>query len=218
MILYIAGRKIELSEKTKVAQTKQANDLISLNTRQTNYTNRFKIPLTSSNKKAMAFLGIVGSTSQLPYQRNEAYLYSESGECFIYNGFAVIKSTNQKEYDVNIYDGNIDIYKSIENKNLSFLDLSEITHQKNLTNVLDSFTSNLNYKYIIADYNGKALYDTTKINIDYLVPSVKVKYLWDKIFSEFGYTYSGSVFKYSASLDILIRVAFLVLLILIICG
>jgi hypothetical protein len=60
MILYIAGRKIELSEKTKVAQTKQANDLISLNTRQTNYTNRFKIPLTSSNKKAMAFLGIVG--------------------------------------------------------------------------------------------------------------------------------------------------------------
>lgn len=194
MILYIAGRKIELSEKTKVAQTKQANDLISLNTRQTNYTNRFKIPLTSSNKKAMAFLGIVGGTSQLPYQRNDAYLYSESGECFIYNGFAVIKSTNQKEYDVNIYDGNIDIYKSIENKNLSFLDLSEITHQKNLTNVVDSFTSNLNYKYIIADYNGKALYDTTKINIDYLVPSVKVKYLWDKIFSEFGYTYSGSVF------------------------
>ena len=26
------------------------------------------------------------------------------------------------------------------------------------------------------------------------MPSVKVKYLWDKIFTEFGYTYSGSVF------------------------
>lgn len=194
MILYIAGRKIELSDKTKVAQTKQANDLISLNTRQTNYTNRFKIPLTSSNKKALAFLGIVGSTSQLPYQRNEVYLYSDSGECFIYNGFAVIKSTNKKEYDINIYDGNIDIYKAIENKNLSSLDLSEISHTKDLTNVVNSFTADLNYKYIIADYNGKALYDTDKINIDFLVPSVKVKYLWDKIFTEFGYTYSGSVF------------------------
>lgn len=194
MILYIAGRKIELSDKTKVAQTKQANDLISLNTRQTNYTNRFKIPLTSSNKKALAFLGIVGSTSQLPYQRNEVYLYSDSGECFIYNGFAVIKSTNKKEYDINIYDGNIDIYKAIENKNLSSLDLSEISHTKDLNNVVNSFTADLNYKYIIADYNGKALYDTDKINIDFLVPSVKVKYLWDKIFTEFGYTYSGSVF------------------------
>lgn len=194
MILYISGRKIELSEKTKIAQTKQANDLVSLNTRQTNYTNRFKIPLTSNNKKALAFLGIVGSSSILPYQRNEAYLYSESGECFIYNGFAVIKSTNKKEYDVNIYDGNIDIYKAIENKNLSSLDLSEISHTKNLTNVVNTFNTDLNYKYIVADYNGKALFDTNKINIDYLVPSVKVKYLWDKIFSEFGYTYSGSVF------------------------
>lgn len=194
MILYIAGRKIELSDKAKIAQTKQTNDLISLNTRQTNYTNRFKIPLTSSNKKALAFLGVVGGTSKLPYQKNEAFLYSESGECFIYNGFAIIKSTTSKEYDVNIYDGNIDIYKAIENKNLSNLDLSEISHSKNLTNVVDTFNTDLDYKYILADYNGKALYDTDKINIDYLVPSVKVKYLWDKIFSEFGYTYSGSVF------------------------
>lgn len=194
MRLYILGQRIELDNKSKVAQTKQANDLININTRQTNYTNRFKAPLTASNKRAFAQLGIVGNTSNIPYQRNEAFLYSDSGECFIFNGFSVIKSTSNS-YDINIYDGNIDIYKAIENKNLSSLGLTEISHAKNLTNVVGSFSGDLDYKYIIADYNGKMLYDTDKINIDYLVPSVRVKYLWDKIFSENGFTYSGSVFN-----------------------
>jgi hypothetical protein len=34
----------------------------------------------------------------------------------------------------------------------------------------------------------------TTINVDYLVPSVKVSYLWDNLFSTYGFTYSGSIF------------------------
>lgn len=194
MRLYIGGYEIELSDKTKIAQTKQANDLTSLNTRQANYTNRFKVPLTDNNVKAFRYLGVIGNNSNVPYQRNETYLYDKNGLCFVYNGYSIIKSTNKDYYDINVIDGNVDLYKQIENKKLSDLDLSEITHAKNLTNVVNSFTAGLDYKYILADYNGKALYDTNKINIDYLVPSVRVKYLWDKIFDTYGFTYSGSFF------------------------
>ena len=63
-----------------------------------------------------------------------------------------------------------------------------------MENVVDSINGLTEYKYILADYNGKALYDTNKINIDYLVPSVSVSYLWNKIFEYYGFTYSGSVF------------------------
>lgn len=192
--LIINGIEIELSPSKQLARTLQVNDISTLNNRQTNFTATFSIPRTAKNVKAFSMLGIVGTNSNIPYQRNECYYYSESGECLVYKGWAVINTTD-KDFRCNIYDGNIDLYKAIENATLNQLPLTEINHVKTLSNVIDSFNGLTTYKYIIADYNGKAIYDTDKINIDYLVPSVPVSYLWNKIFDFYGFTYSGSVFS-----------------------
>jgi hypothetical protein len=194
MRLIINNTTFELDEKTKIAQTKQVNDIISLNTRQSNYTSTFTLPLTANNVRGMASLGVVGNGSNLPYQRNKAYLYGDSGECFVYKGWAMINSTSNG-YKINIYDGSIDFYKAIENQTLSELTLTEINHFKTINNVVNSWDDASNYRYIIADYNGKALFDTDKINIDYLVPSVRVSWLFDQVFSQNGFTYSGTVFN-----------------------
>ena len=191
--LIINNVEIELSPSKPIARTLQVNDIATLNNRQANFTPTFSIPRTAKNVRAMEKLGIIGTNSNVPYQRNECYYYSESGECLIYKGWAVITST-AKDYKCNVYDGNIDLYKSIENETLNALPLDEINHIKTLDNVVDSINGLTTYKYILADYNGKALYDTDKINIDYLVPSIPVSYLWDKIFEYYGYTYSGSIF------------------------
>lgn len=194
MRLIINGFDIELTESQKISRTLQVNDILTLSNRQSNYTNTFSIKKTDVNKQIFEYLGVVGSTSILPYIKNECYLYTDDGECLVYKGWAVIQSTD-KDYKINIYDGNIDLYKAIENKNLGDLDLTEIDHSKNLTSVVNSFTQNLNYKYIVADYNGKMVYNSNRINIDYLVPSAKVSYLWDKIFDTYGFTYEGSIFN-----------------------
>jgi hypothetical protein len=194
MRLIINGIDIELTDKQTIARTLQVNDILTLSNRQTNYTNTFSIKKTDKNKQTFDMLGVVGATSFLPYQKNECYLYTDDGECMVYKGWAVIQSTD-KEYKINIYDGNIDLYKAIENKSLGDLDLSEIDHTKNLASVVNTFTANLNYKYLVADYNGEMVYNTNRINIDYLVPSAKVSYLWNKIFTTYGFTYSGSVFN-----------------------
>ena len=47
----------------------------------------------------------------------------------------------------------------------------------------------------MADYGGKVFTDDFKINIDYLIPSALVKYIWNRIFDFFGFTYSGSTFE-----------------------
>ena len=193
MKLIINNRTIELKPEQKISRTLQVNDILSLSNRQSNYTNTFTIEKTDVNKQTFDFLGEVGSPSVLPYLKNECYLYTDDGECLVYKGWAVIQSTD-KDYKINIYDGNIDLYKAIENKTLGDLDLSEIDHNKLLSTVLDSWTAGLPYKYIIADFNGLSVYDTTIINLDYLVPSVKISYLWDKIFSTYGFTYEGIVF------------------------
>lgn len=192
--LIINNIEFELPEKTKIAQTKQVNDLISLSSRQSNYTATITLPLTAKNVRGMNSLGIIGNNSNIPYQRNSCYYYADDGECFIYNGWAVISSKSDG-YKLNIYDGSIDFYKAIENTTLADLDLTEINHTKTLENVVASFNNETIYKYIIADYNGNAVYETSKINIDYLVPSIPVSWLMDKIAETYGYTFTGSIFS-----------------------
>lgn len=191
--LIINSIEIELQPSKPIARTLQVNDIATLNNRQANFTATFSISKTANNQKAFSLLGMVGTNSNIPYQKNECYYYSDSGECLVYKGWAIISAT-AKDYKCNIYDGNIDLYKAIENTTLNALDLTDINHFKTLDNVIDSFNNLTVYKYILADYNGKALFDTNKINIDYLVPSVPVSWLWNKIFEFYGFTYTGSVF------------------------
>ena len=199
MRLIINGKDIELSEKATIARTIQVNDIASPNTRQASYTSTFSIPRTSNNTKALGMLGIIGNVSNIPYAKNEAYLFDDSGFCLVYKGWAVISDTG-KDFKCNIYDGIIDFYKAIDNKTLSDLDLTSLQHDKNPLNVVDSYTnSTLPYKYILADYNGSATTGSlgTSINTDYLVPSVKVSWLWEKIEEFTGYSLNGS-FKSTA--------------------
>ncbi len=185
---------------TRIKQTKQTNDIAKLETRQTDYTNEFELPKTPNNVRAMKNLSLVGNISKIPYRKNTAMLFSSTGESLIRDGWAVVRETTDV-YKVFIYDGNLEIFKAIENALLSDLDLSELDHFKDLQTVVSSWTND-EYRYILADYNGLATYRNGQnqivANIDYLVPSVRVRYLWDKVFDAYGFTYSGSIFSTDA--------------------
>lgn len=190
MRLIINGFDIELAPNVSIAKTLQVNDIGSVSTRQASYTNTFSIPKTANNIKALNYLSIEGNTSNVPYQKNEAYLYSDSGECLVYKGWAVISETS-KTFKCNIYDGIVDLYKRIENKTLADLDLAEIQHEKTPSNIVSSQDLSKPYVYLIADYNGKAMTGTNLCS-DYLVPSIKVSWLLEKIQEFTGFTFNGS--------------------------
>lgn len=195
-IVYINDQLIEISDSKEIVYNKQCNDISELANRQSNFTYKFNAPLTANNKRALGFVGNVGNGSNIPYQKNNVQVVDrDTGLHLIKSGWAVINETN-KNYEINTYDGVIDLFKAIEGKTFgNDIDLSEINHEKNLTTVIDSFT-NENYRYIIGDYGGKTHLDSgTKINIDYLVPSVRYKYLWNKIFTTFGFSYLGNIFN-----------------------
>jgi len=192
--LFINDIEFDLPNNFTIARTKQVNDMGSISDRQTNYTQKIKLPRTKNNQNGLNQLGFIGSQSTIPYENNTVKLYNENGEAEIYDGYAKVFGTTDKYYDVAIYDGYVTFAKAIENLTLNALDLEDVNHFKTLDNVIDSFNDLTIYKYIVADYNGKALYDTDVINIDYLVPSLPISYLWDKIFDTFGFTYEGVVF------------------------
>jgi hypothetical protein len=190
MRLIINGNQIELDPSVTIARTLQVNDIGSPETRQASYTNTFNIPRTSNNVKTFKMLGIIGNNSNIPYQKNEAYLYDETGFCLVYKGWAVINETS-KDFKCNIFDGIIDFYKAIENKTLADLNLTALAHEKTPTEVISTQDLSKPYVYVLADYNGKVK-TGSHINSDYLVPSVKVPWLWDKIEAFTGYQLNGS--------------------------
>ena len=181
--------------KENIKYTLQNNDIADLESRQCNYTNSFSVPKTFKNVQTFKQLGLVGDVSKLPYQKVTATL-TDNGVPLIVNGWLDIRETTN-EYKLNIRDGSIDLFKAIENKTFGeHTDLSEINHTKDLNTVINSFT-NQYYRYIINDYGGKTHTDNgTKINIDYLIPSVNVKYLWNKIFTTFCFNYVGDIFNH----------------------
>lgn len=195
LVIVTNNQSIEIPEE-KIKYTKQVNDINDLSSRQTNFTDTLYFPKTDENVQIMESLGTVGDTSQIPYRKNKTQLL-DNGMHLIKNGWLEVKET-KNEYKLNIYDGLIDFFKAIENKTFGDdVGLIDINHDKNITTVINSFT-NQDYRYIINDYGGKTHIDNrTKINVDYLVPSVRLKYLWNKIFSTFGFSYIGNFFNTS---------------------
>jgi hypothetical protein len=186
--IYINGLEVETNEDTKLAETKQVNDFFEIKDRQTSRTNSFTIPPTPRNTAIFEMLGIVGSTTLFPY-RIARIDVKRHGITTIENGRAIIKETEYgKAYNIHSYDGIIDLYGFIENKKLSELDFSDITVQEINQ---DSWLASLNntwqdgFIFALADYGN--IEDVVEIN--YQVPSLFVKYLWNKIFSEAGYTF-----------------------------
>lgn len=193
MRLWIGANEIELTESGSIAQTKQVNNIATLGNRQSNYTNTISAKKTPRNKITFDNLGDVGSVSRVPYTRASCNLLDdETGDWLIYGGWATVTETAM-DYKIYVYDGIIDFYKAIENKSLTNVGVPDLNHVKNLATVVASFDNLLPYVYVLADYNGKFL-TTDFLNIDYLVPSAKISYIWDRIHLYAGFTYSGSVF------------------------
>lgn len=194
--LYLNNQLCELNPSDPIQYNFQVNDIGDVESRQATFTSTISLPKTKTNVRIMEGLGLVGDTSRLPYDKINAHLFEDTIPV-IYNGWAIIGETNES-YSLNLYSGIIDLFKAIENKTIgNDLDLTETKHNKDLYSVYNSFT-NENYRYIIADYNGKShivFKNQIFVNIEYLIPSIRCKYLIEKIQETFGFEFIGSIFN-----------------------
>ncbi|MGE8528506.1 hypothetical protein [Chryseobacterium rhizosphaerae] len=193
--LWYEGNALDLYENTDIKHTLQINDVAEVKDRQASYTNSFKIPKTPKNVLVFGGLGIHSSSSIVPYIKPNALLKID-GFDFLTQAWLQVKSTDE-EYDVSIYSGIIDFFKKFENKTIGeelATELTEINHNKNLDTVIATQNDDsLKYAYLFADFNGRThrKSNSNVVNIDFIVPSVLVSYLFDKIHSKAGYTYEG---------------------------
>ena len=195
-LIYINSQLVD-APNLSFAQTKQVNDIANLTTRNSNFTQTIKIPRTAQNKRIFDNAFNVGSQSNVPYTKATCDIIdADTGQHVIYKGWAVLLESSDKDYNITVYDGIIDFYRSFENVTITEIGVSELNHIKTLASVVDTWNdTSLPYRYILADYNGDN--DVSgNVNIDFQVPSAKVKYIWDKVFEFIGYTYTGSIFNH----------------------
>ncbi|SHJ20495.1 hypothetical protein SAMN05443429_11233 [Cruoricaptor ignavus] len=193
--IWVNGRPLDLYQDSDIKYTMQVNDIAELKDRQASYTNAFSVPKTDKNIQILDGLGIPSDTSQIPYEKPFAQMKID-GYDLITKGWLNISEVSES-FRIYIYSGIINFFKAISNKTLRELSdssgnwLGVFNHKKNLTAIINSQSSEY-YRYLIADFGGKTLYQGA-INIDYLIPFMRCRYIFDKIHESVGFTYSGSI-------------------------
>lgn len=186
--LIINGKEIDLP-KQNFKFVLQVNDFFDLKTRQSSYSENIELPKTPLNLRFFEFAGTYPNNSDKPYQKLNT-LYLVDGLPVVIDGFGILKNTDEN-YNFHFYDGNIDLYKAIEGLKLTDLPFDEFTHTKNIAGVKNTWENDLPYVYAVADYGGIPEWQNA-INIDFLVPSISLEWIWNKIFEITGFQFQIS--------------------------
>ncbi|MEN5133244.1 hypothetical protein [Elizabethkingia anophelis] len=207
--IWIEGQQVDLYTDSNIRHVKQVNNVADVKFRQASYTNSFTIPKTPNNIQIFGGLGLTSDTSRIPYNKPSCQVKLDGFDLIVKGWFNITETTD--EYKIYVQSGIIDFFKAIEGLTIgNDLDISGISHEKNVDTVIGSYLNpDSDYKYFIADYNGKRHFGENNdiINIDYLQPSVRVSYLWEKIhkgtnklylegkYPQDGFNYLGEIFN-----------------------
>lgn len=181
--LFINGLELDINPLKRIAENYQINDLFDFANRQTSFTNTFSIPKSDRNIDILQGLGLVGGTSNIPYELNTLTYFRDGIQVFS-NATAIIKET-EDDFKCNAYFGNNNLFDIIENKKLSELNLSQFDHVLNADNFF-KYLNGTDMVYALGDYSQ---INEQTIDINYQVPSIRTAWIWNKIFAEAGFTY-----------------------------
>jgi len=189
--IYVEDQKLDVPQGLEIKYTKQIGDVFDLPAVKSSFTNSFGIPKTDRNLGIFEGVGLVGNASELPYRKVHTRVV-DNGATIIESGWLNLISTEEEEYKIAVIDGAIDFFKAIEGKSLADLDLSAFDHQRTIDVVTKSWRYNRPYTYVIADY-GADLYKNSGyhdfLNIDSLLPALRVKELLKRCFEQFGFKF-----------------------------
>ena len=192
--LYLNNKLIDFSNSTKIALTLSVNDISEIKDRQAFYSNQFRFPKSQRNKEVMESCELIQSGTYLPYTKVDAK-YTQNGRELVGAGYAIIDET-EKDYVATIYSGNALFFDSIAGKKLSNIDLTDLDHVWNLSNVINSFANTSGYIYPLIDWTKDGAYFsfiTGIIDIRTQFPCIYIHTLVSRILSEAGFTGVGDL-------------------------
>lgn len=186
--LVINGIDMDLKPDTVIAITLQVNDIASVDDRQSNFSNTFKLPATQHNIEALGFSTNMAAQSTVPYTKMVAQYY-QNGVQVIKNGFAILEQSGD-DIEVTLYDGNVSFFDLIAGLKLSDLEgLTDVIWT--LDNAVASRTATSDYIWAVIDW-FESMDDTTReYDVSIAHPCYFLKDVMAAIFEPTGYTLKG---------------------------
>ncbi len=190
--LFINGIEMQLSDRTRIGITLQANNLGELQNRQGSFTNTFRIPLNAHNKAKLEQAHVMTSTTQLPYQKLRIDYYEGSFN-IMPNAEGVIKNADQNWIYIDAKGGTINLPLAIGDITIGEL-FNNQTHTWNFANVVNSRNASTFYIYPFIDWrtDEDTFFDTPTVDPSKMLPCCRAPEVFNVLESLTGYTFTGS--------------------------
>jgi hypothetical protein len=191
--LYINGQLCELSDLTKIAVTKQANNIGELQNRQGNFTNTFKLPLTQTNIAITGISTDVQGNSDTPYKLLNV-TYKQDGCDIVANGLGYIDSVDEF-INVSVTSGNANLSDVIGDLAVGDLYQGEVIDW-DLSSVVNG-ASNWCFPLIDWRSDDNSFFDSDTVDPKFMLPCLKVSDIFSRLSTRIGFQFQGSYFNSS---------------------
>jgi len=188
-------------------------DITDINTRSSSFSKSITLPDTKNNREAFEYISELTSDSLFnPNLKTRCKILI--GGITVFSGDLQLKqididySTGDCRYEVVVYNDNDTFIRRVGEKFLSDLDISQLDHDWNYTNIVNSWyqNSNFGYYYPLLDYQQNWWDETIYVHytgaspsvfvpgpgVTDFYPSVYVRYLLDAIIRDAGYTWKSN--------------------------
>jgi len=195
--LYVNEQIVDLHQNTVIAQTLQVFDPGRLGSVVTNYTSSIRLPKTFRNEQILGFLSNSKTKSTVPYS-SLSCRYMEDGLPIIRNARVIINEVAE-DYALTIYSGPWGFFELIQDKTLWDLDFSDLNgpwteatrdgYRNAVTGILQALLDDGLIESVsppVINYQEDVIRS----------PQVYYHTVVEKIFSTFGFEYTGDVFDY----------------------
>ena len=203
-------RYLETFDYEPISLNYNIADIQDLSNRNAAYSKTVKIPDTRNNRDVLGDIGdlsVVDSTFN-PNLKTRCWILVDT--VVVFKGYLQVKGiTDNRDmdeagYECVIYADNDNLFTLIGESFITDLDWSELNHRWTEPNIVFSWTQSWNwgYYYPLIDYGYNWDYEDIRYDIQILnatnyvrtnqmFPATNVKYTWDKIFREYGFSYQS---------------------------
>lgn len=206
--IYINNEQIDLTDEVSIPLNFNIADIREPEKRSTTWSKTVILPGTTFNNQLFSNIwnvnAVINSTGTTNFTPNfnpnlKAIAEITYNEATQFKGICQLLNVNvtdkyEIQYEVAFFGELQNVYQDFTNGYLRDLDLSEYNHTYNRDNQVTSWTApiGIGYVYPMIDYGFRI---NTEFKVTEMFPSVYVKTIIDKMFSEANFSYQSNFFN-----------------------
>ena len=214
------GTILDLFKDEEVKISDNVTGLFDLGIVPADFTRQFTLPGTKKNNAFFEHVYDISVYSPDTFATNQKVsCYLDFGGIYIAQGYLQLNKVNViankfiDSYEVSLYGAVSSFAREVNRTYLTDMtsSLSQFNHTASYNNISSSWSNGLfggAIVYPMAEYGQKIIYSpesaltgidapSGSLFVQDYKPSIRIKEVWDAIFNQYGFTYSGSFWQYS---------------------